>query len=332
MTTVGRWPRAQTAVAAAFVLLLGGLSTARAQERASDLEERAGGLRTLHVPSSMPDSLALQSALREKAWDRAEALLVSEADRRPRDTQVLVLAGRVFFLNGKPLNAAIALKKADAIKALDAEERLLLALSYIAMQQGDWARPELDRLAASDPGNVTYTYWLGRLDYDKGQYEAAVSRFQTVTAREPNHVRAWDNLALCYEALNRVDEAVHAYEIAVAANQRAPSPSPWPPLNLAVLLRHAGELTRPEALLREAVGYDETLARAHYELGVVLEQRGEMAAAITSLQRAAAANATYAEPYYALARIFRRQGQKSDADAALATFERLKDRRTSGQP
>ena len=68
-----------------------------------------------------------------------------------------------------------------------------------------------------------------------------------------------------------------------------------------------------------------TLARAHYELGVVLEQRGEMAAAITSLQRAAAANATYAEPYYALARIFRRQGQKSDADAALATFERLKD-------
>ena len=185
----------------------------------------------------MADSQALQRALHDKAWDRAEALLVSEADRRPRDTQVLVLAGRVFFLDGKPLNAAIALKKADAIKALGAEERLLLALSYIAMKQGEWARPELERLAASDPGNVTYTYWLGRLDYDKSHYEAAVSRFQTVTARDPNHVRAWDNLALCYEALNRVDEAVHAYEIAVAANRQALSPSPWPPLNLAMLLR-----------------------------------------------------------------------------------------------
>ena len=182
---------------------------------------------------------------------------MSEADRRPRDAQVLVLAGRVFFLNGKPLNAAIALKKADAIQALDAEERLLLALSYIAMQQGDWARPELDRLAASDPGNVTYTYWLGRLDYDKGQYEAASRGFRAVTAREPNHVRAWDNMALCYEALNRVDEAVHAYEIAVAANRRAADAFALAAAEPGGAAPAAGELTRPEGLLREAVGYDD---------------------------------------------------------------------------
>jgi tetratricopeptide (TPR) repeat protein len=179
---------------------------------------------------------------------------------------------------------------------------------------------------------VTYTYWLGRLDYDKGQYEAATVRFRAVTSRQPDHVRAWDNLALCYEALNRMDEAAGAYEMAVKANREAAPPSPWPPVNYAVLLRRQGDLPRAEALLRDAVRFDESFARAHYELGVVLEQKGDTAGAVAYLQRAIGADASYAEPYYALSRIYRRTGDLVDADAALASFERLKDRRPSAQP
>src|SRR4029450_10055047 len=103
---------------------------------------------------------------------------------------VLVLTARVFSLARKPLNTAIALKKADAIRQLAPGERMLLAMSYIALGQGEWARPELDRLAAGDPANVSYIYWLGRLDYDKSQFESALGRFRAVTAREPDHARA----------------------------------------------------------------------------------------------------------------------------------------------
>ena len=67
-------------------------------------------------------------------------------------------------------------------------------------------------------------------------------------------------------------------------------------------------------------------------VGAVLEQKGDMAGAVQSLQRAAAADSTYADPFYALSRIYRRQGQRSDADAALATFERLKGKRSPAQP
>jgi len=276
--------------------------------------------------------LAIDRAISDKAWDQAASLLVAEAERRPHDVDVLVLTARVFFLDRKPLNSAIALKKADAISQLAPAERLLLAMSYIAMGQGEWARPELDRLAAGDPANVTYMYWLGRLDYDKSKYQSALARFRAVTARQPDHVRAWDNMGLCYEALNQEGEAARAYKTAVTANRNATTPSPWPPLNFAALLRRQGAVDRAEALLRDAIHYDGTLARAHYELGVLLEQKGDAGGAVQSLQRAASGDSTYADPYYALSRIYRRQGQRSEADAALATFERLKGTRSTAQP
>jgi len=49
------------------------------------------------------------------------------------------------------LNAAIALKKAETFGPLDANTRMQLVLAYISMGRGDWARPELERLAAADP-------------------------------------------------------------------------------------------------------------------------------------------------------------------------------------
>ena len=57
----------------------------------------------------------------------------------------------------------------------------------------------------------------------------------------------------------------------------------------------------------------------------MLEQDGNLDDAIAELKHAADRDPEYAEPYYALARIYRGQGLKTDADVALATFERLHD-------
>jgi tetratricopeptide (TPR) repeat protein len=322
-----------SATLAAILLVLAASGPVQAQSGSRQAEVlTASDAGTLRVPDGLTARLAIDRAIADKAWDRAASLLVTEAERRPQDADLLVLTARAFFLDRKPLNSAIALKKAEAIRALQPGERFLLVLSYIALGQGDWASPELERLSASDPENVTYTYWLGRIEYDKGRFESAASRFRAAIAGEPRHVRAWDNLGLCYEALNRMDDAAAAYETAVAANREEPTPSAWPPLNFAGLLRRQGALERAESLLREAVRYDAALAQAHYELGVVLEQTGDTAGAVESLQRAANADRTYADPFYALSRIYRRQGRRSDADTALATFERLKHRRSAAQP
>jgi tetratricopeptide (TPR) repeat protein len=268
---------------------------------------------------------AIEQALNAHAWERAEQLLVTTIERGPASPGLLEVLGSVFLIERKPLNAAIAFKKAEAIRPLDSRTRFALVLAYISLNHGDWARPELERLAASDPANPTYEYWLGRLDYDAGQYSSAIKRFEQVVARDPGFVRAYDNLGLAYEALNQQEQALVQYRKAIALNRRAPAKSPWPALNLGILLRNLGQTNDAEALLREAVGYADGLPQAHYQLGVLLEQEGRLDEAVSELKSAANRNPAYAEPQYALARIYRRLGRADDASAALAAFQRLHD-------
>ncbi len=279
-------------------------------------------------------------------WPRAEQLLVaaieapalspvegpalSRVEGEPTSPKLLQVLGSVFLIERKPLNAAIAIKKADALGPLDEGARYTLVLAYLSLHRSDWARPELERLAAAHPSNPTYEYWLGRTDYDAGQYASAVQRFTLVIAMDPEFVRAYDNLGLSYEALNRSDAAATAYRKAVEINRASASPSPWPPLNFAVMLKNQGGLPEADALLREATRYDEGFAPAHYQLGSVLEQRDHLDAAVAELARAAACDPEYAEPHYALARIYRRQGRAAAAAAALAEFERLHDAKRQG--
>ena len=294
----------------------------------------AAGTRDVYAqlppPAELPASYRggdIDKALKARDWPKAEQLLVAaiEKDKQPKPL-LEVLAG-VFLVDRRPLNAAIAVKKAEALGALDARSRYTLVLAYVSLGHGDWARPELQRLLEGDPQNVTYGYWMGRVDYDAGQYASAATHFQQVIARDPSFVRAYDNLGLCYEALNQPDQALEQYGKAVDMNRAAHDVSPWPPLNMGTLLRTRGDLKAAQPLLEEAVKSDASLAQGHYQLGMLLEQSDKLDQAIGELTLAAHADPEYPEPYYALARIYRRQQKVAESSAALATFQRLHDAR-----
>jgi len=279
------------------------------------------------VSSGVPE---IDAAVRERQWETAERLLADHIERHPGSRDLLVLIARVFVLDGKPLNAAVALKKADALAPLDEEQRFTLVLAYIRLGRGEWAQPELERLGRDDPQNAEYRYWLGRLDYDAGKYASAISRFNEALARDPQLVRAHDNLGLCYEALDDPETAITHYREAIRLNRAARSRSPWPPTNLGILLRQRGETDEAAALFHEALGYDNGFAKGHYELGVLLDQQRQSADAVVELERAASLDPTLAEPHYLLARLYRLQGQNARADEALATFLRLRSAREKG--
>ena len=269
----------------------------------------------------------IDRALQARDWPKAEELLVAAIERAPGSHALLQALGSVFLARQKPLNAAIAIKKAEALAPIDNPTRFTLALAYIALERGDWARPELERLAAAEPATVTYDYWLGRLDYDAGHYAAAARRFERVVADDPASIRAHDNLGLCYDALNEPDRALVHHRKAVELNRSVETRSPWPPLNLAIVLRRGGDLAEAEQLLREAIEYDATLAQAHYQLGMVLEQDDRLEEAVQALQQAAVRDPKYADPHYALARVYRLLGRSGEAERALAAFERLRETR-----
>ncbi|MBA2677177.1 MAG: tetratricopeptide repeat protein [Ktedonobacteraceae bacterium] len=272
----------------------------------------------------------LRTALEQRNYERAETILIDEIARDSKSIKagkLLAFAGGIFFLNREYLNAAIAWKKAEAIAPLDERSRFTLAMAYTKINRSDWAGKELEKLAAEQPRNALYLYWLARLDYHTQQYNSAIERLKKVVELDPQMMRAYDSLGLCYDYLGQYDEAIQSYHRAVELNRKQSAPSPWPHLNLALALIAVNRLTEAENHLREAIRYDSALPQAHYQLGQLLEKQGKYGEAIESLRRATSLDQSYADPYYTLGRIFQKQGQTEQAKRAVEMFQRLKGKR-----
>ena len=275
----------------------------------------------------------LEAALRKKDYKQAETILVKEAERDPksfRSANLLESVGGIFFLDGQYMNAAIAWKKAEAIAPLNERSRFTLAMAYIKLGQPQWARPELEQLAASQPRTALYQYWLARLDYESQKYTEAISELQRVTALDPKMPRAYDLLGLCYEYLGRLDEAITNFSRAVELNRSQATPSAWPHLDMAISQIELGQLAEAEANLRDAIRYDSGLPQARYQLGRVLDKEGKTQEAVEALKASAALNQEYPEPHYLLGRIYQKLGRGDLAKAEIEKFQQLQ--KTRPQP
>lgn len=272
-------------------------------------------------------SAELDGALSRRDYKSAETILLEETQRDPtsaRTAKVYTLLGHILFLDGQYLNSAIAWKKAEAIAPLDDQSRFSLAMAYLRLNRPDWGRDELQRLSQGDPQNPLYLYWLAKLDYDARAYTPAINRLRRVIELDPNMMRAYNNLGLCFDALGQFDEAIQSFTRAIDLNRRQKRPSPWPPLNLAVSLISLNRLDEAIARLHEALTYNPKFPQAHYQLGLVLEKEGKYKEAIVPLQQAIELDPLYPEPHYTLGRIYQRQGKREEAQEQIEKFKKLR--------
>ena len=256
-------------------------------------------------------------------YGAAEELLIARIKANSAGSALLPTLGGVFFLDGQYLNCASALEKAKAAHVLDESSQFTLAMAYVKLGRNDWAQMELDALAKANPKQALYQYWSGRLDFVDQRFQAAIQKLKISIGLDPGFVKAYDSLALSYEALGRTDEAVRAFEEAIRRNRNDAHPSPWPALDFGELLLNLGRYEEAKSSLQESLCYTPELPQAHYKLGLVYEKLGTNQAAIAELEKAAALNHSYPEPYYALSRIYRRQGEEALAQQAANRFEIL---------
>jgi len=266
----------------------------------------------------------IEAALKSHNYASAEAVLLRAIDQHPKVPQIYDYLGRIFFVDGKYLNAAIALKKSEALQPLEERDRFTLAMTYISLQHPSWARLELEKLAEANPRNPLYPYWQGRLEYDGQNVPAAIANFKNAIADDPGFMKAYDNLGLCLEALGKNDAAIEQYQNAVRLNRDPNFRSPWPPMNLGALLAKLDRLEEAEPLFRESLQFDADFAQSHYQLGVLLQKQNKIPAAVEELKRAAALDPAYSDPHYALARLYRRAGKMDQAQHELQIFQDIK--------
>jgi tetratricopeptide (TPR) repeat protein len=284
------------------------------------------------LPLEPAQRAAVRQAIKARDYPRAETILVDEINKSPKAPQLLTFLGSLFFLDGKYLNTAIAMKKAEAIEPLDDRNRFTLALSYIILNQCDWARPELEKLARANPREPLYPYWLGRLDFDAQQFKAAAANLRKALELDPTFMKAYDNLGLTYEVLAQYDDAIRIYHQALDLNRRQLIPSPWPPLNFGTLLIKLDRLKEAETCLQEALRYEPRFAKAHFQMGLLLEKEKKDEEAIRELSRSAEYDPAYPEPHFILGRIYQRIGDKAKADAEWQTFQKLKKENPHERP
>ena len=300
-----------------------GWSVIHAQQRVPS-SDREG----IDLPANaveLPDDVRPEILAAANAGDlhELERLLVGETNRQPNSARLLAALGQVSFRNGSYLNAAIAYKRSDALKPLNASNRFTLAMAYVVLDRPEWAGPELSKLAAENPSMALYPYWLGRLDYEDQRYSEALLRFQRAVDLDPEFARAHDRIGLCHEALGQLDKAVNSHRRAVELNRTQDRPSAWLPMNLGALLLRMDRSEEAETYLFEAIEYDSSFSVAHYQLGKALSRRGKLTDAISYLERAAQLDPKDPQPHYVLGRIYLQIGDRGKGRSALARFKDL---------
>ena len=267
----------------------------------------------------------LEHKIASKDYAGAEDWLAEEAKRDPKSQAVLLVLANVLFLDGRHLNCIVVLKKAEKLGPLDERNRLLLALSYVTVGRLNLARPEFEKLADTNPSNAVYPYWLGRIDYRKMDINSAIRQARKAIELDPSFMKAYDQLGLYYEAAGNFEESIAAFRQAIRLNDKEAKKSPWPLLNLGVLMLRLERLDDAQEQLRASLSADEAFPPAHYRLGQVLEKEGHVDEAKTEFDRAVAQDPTYPDPHYALARIYRRNGDTKAAAKELKSFQDLRE-------
>lgn len=242
-------------------------------------------------PGSIPGELALANAYfmaqrLPEALQHAESILKSQ----PGQPGALKVKGNVEYLTGHP------------DKALQ---------TFMAL---------LDQQPEDEEG----AYMLGRIYYQEGRMEQASGQFQRVLRINPKSYKAFDNLALCYEALGNDELATRYFLAAIKQAEDSGADYDWAYANLANLLLDKGDAGKAFVAASKAADRNPYSARNFYLGGKALAQLGKNELSVNWLERSAALDPRYPEPLYLLWKEYARLGQQARATAALEKFREVK--------
>lgn len=275
------------------------------------------------APLTDAERVDLDKAVAKHNYPAEKAVIDQALAEHPDSFELLVMAGRLEYLEKHPKEAADALVAADKIKPLGETDRMTLAMALGFSKRTPQARAELLRLMKASPRNAEYQFLVGRLDANANHLDDAAAEFSKAIELDPTMVRAYEDLGRAQEGLGLVDEARKTYEDGAVRNRTNNNHWEWAPLDLGVLLLKTDKLGEAEKLFREALQYNPRFGWAHYYMGQLFQKKGKEADAMFEYKAAVVDQPRLRQAWLALGRQFTRQGNKAEADRALEIFKRL---------
>ena len=277
------------------------------------------------APLTDQERVDLDAAVRKHDYSAEKAVMEKAGNGHPQSFELLVLWGRLAYLEKHPNDAVEALERAGKIKELAEPDRLTLALAFQFSGKPDQSRSELLKLIQLAPKNGEYPYLLGRVDRLNERVEEAAKDFAKAIQLDPSLVRAYEELGQAQETLGRLEEARKTYEAGARANRSLKTPWERSPLDLGVVLLQANHYGGAEKLFGESLQYNPRFGLAHYYMGQLFHKQGRDAEAMDEYKAALVDDPRLREAWLALGRDFKRQGNEAEAERALAIFKKLEE-------
>jgi Tfp pilus assembly protein PilF len=222
--------------------------------------------------------------------------------------------------------------KAAALQRPSAMDLQNVAKDYVLLGDFPSADHWLMIAVQMDPHDAESWYALGRVRYSLQRFQEAATCFERSLVLAPRSVKAENNIGLAYEGLNRTDDAMAAYRLAIDWQKNEPHPSELPLLNLGILLLRQEKLDEAEALLTKAEAIAPRDPAIREQLGHVYLQTKRYTEAQRQFQDAIALDPKKAALHFLLGKVYHLEGQEAQAKGEFAIAAAMSGTHSTPEP
>jgi cellulose synthase operon protein C len=216
--------------------------------------------------ASQPMAALVNVYVRAKQFDKATAFLETVLKANPSNAEAYTLLGLIELATKQPEEALKNLNTAIAKDPKDANAYRALADFYLSQQKTDEAQNATLAGLKEQPDSGVLHLMLASIEELKGNFDSAISEYETMLSKDPGSLIAANNLASLL-ADHRTDKASleRARSLAKVLQK---SPIPQFKDTLGWIDYQSGENADAIRLLEEAVTSLPNRAVVHYHLGM----------------------------------------------------------------
>ena len=277
-------------------------------------------------PESQDTELELIRAyVKSRNFTKAESASKSFLQRHPHSEDGQVLLAYSYLMEEKIPYAGRTLQKLLAQNSKNPEALKLMGLTLVFYKQYVLAEQELQASLALRPNDQEAIYALGRVYQTQNNFGLAIKVFKRLVALNPNYYRAYDNLALCHEAIGQIAEADAMFEKAESVAAEINPRDDWPYANQANMLVKNGQVDKALDRIAKAIQINPRSARNQWIMGKALMEKKDLRGAEKHARMSIQIDRNFAKAHYLLGTIYRRLDKPDKARQEFARFKQLSE-------
>lgn len=206
----------------------------------------------------------------------------------------------------------------------------IVALNYLLLKDEPSAEKWLTASTTLNSQDAQAWYYLGRTKYSETKYAGAIEAFGHCLKLDPKNVSAEYNVGLSYEGLNQNEEAIQAYQNAIAWESQNQRKFPDPFVALARLYLHQNQPEKAVPYLAEAVAAFPQLSLPHEELGKAYSALHRLPEAQEQLEKAVQLSPQNASLRCLLGQVYQQEKMAAKAQSEFESCTMLRNKQSTG--